>query len=576
LHLELVDEVEREHQDWPRHALDSRWDFAMAVELETGEDLVAAGNAALAGSAWEEARGYFEAALAREEAVEAWEGLAWANSWLGDTDASLGARERAFRAYRAASDVGGAVRMAGWLANDALHFRGDDAVAAGWLKRGRSLVAGRPPGSEYGWLLVIEGYYALEVEADPEAAAAKAAEAAALGAELGVPDLEALGIAIEGAALVVQGRVDQGLRRLDEAAAVSAGEDFELPISPAWALCILIAVCERVGDFDRVAQWCEAMRSIGDRLNGRHLVGVCRSAYGQVLACRGEWPAAEAELVAALADLEAMRPGMAPDGLARLGELRVRQGRTEEARALFERALPHRPALVGLGTLTLEEGDAQGAADIAERILRRIGEAAPIERVPALELLARARAELGELDAAGEALAELGDIVERLGTPYLRGRARLVTGEVAERRGDHADARRSLEDALDLFAECAAPYEAALARLELSRTLASLGRAEAGSAEAERARAEFTKLGAARDVSRAGIPGQGAAGLRELTPRERQVLTLVAQGLSDAEIAERLIVSPHTVHRHVANVRTKLGLPSRAAAVAYATREGLL
>jgi ATP/maltotriose-dependent transcriptional regulator MalT len=548
----------------------------MTFELETVDGLVAAGNAALAGSDWEEARRCFASALTREESVAAWEGLSWATSWLGDTDASLAARERAFRAYRASGDVGGAARMAGWLANDALHFRGDDAVAAGWLERGRSLLDGRPPSADHGWLLVIEGYYALEVDADPKTAATKGAQAAALGAELSVPDLEALGIAIEGAAQVVQGQVDAGLRRLDEAAAVCAGEEFELPISPAWALCILIAVCERLGDFARVAQWSEAMRSLGERLNGRHLIGVCRSAYGQVLACRGEWPAAEAELVAALADLEAMRPGMAPDGLARLGELRARQGRTEEARALFERALPHRPALVGLGTLALEEGDALGAADIAERILRRVGEAAPIERVPALELLARARAALAGFDRAGEALVELTDIAARLGTPYLRGRARLVAGEVAELSGDHEQARRSLEDALDLFGECAAPYEAALSRLALSRTLSSLGRADAAGAEAARARAAFAKLGATRDASRSGGIGQEAGGLGELTPREREVLKLVAQGLSDAAIAERLVVSPHTVHRHVANVRTKLRLPSRAAAVAYATREGLL
>jgi ATP/maltotriose-dependent transcriptional regulator MalT len=548
----------------------------MTFEPETVEDLVAAGNAALTRPDWEQARRCFESALACEESVAAWEGLSWAASWLGDTDASLNAREHAFRAYRASGDAGGAARMAGWLANDALHFRGDDAVAAGWLERGRSLLAGRPASADYGWLLVIEGYYALEVDADPETAATKGAEAATLGGELSVPDLEALGIAIEGAARVVQGQVDEGLRRLDEAAAVCAGEEFELPISPAWALCILIAVCERVGDFARVVQWCEAMRSIGERLNGRHLIGVCRSAYGQVLACRGEWPAAEAELVAALADLEAMRPGMAPDGLARLGELRARQGRTEEARALFERALPHRPALVGLGTLTLEEGDALGAADIAERILRRIGAAAPIERVPPLELLARARGALAEFDRAGEAVAELADIAERLGTPYLRGRGRLVAGEVAGLRGDHERARRSLEDALDLLAESAAPYEAALARLALARTLASLGREDAASAEAARAREAFARLGATRDASRSAWVGPEAGRLGELTPREREVLTLVAQGLGDAEIADRLVVSPHTVHRHVANVRTKLRLPSRAAAVAYATRKGLL
>jgi len=62
----------------------------------------------------------------------------------------------------------------------------------------------------------------------------------------------------------------------------------------------------------------------------------------------------------------------------------------------------------------------------------------------------------------------------------------------------------------------------------------------------------------------------------DLTARETEILALVASGLSDREIAERLVLSPHTVHRHVANVRTKLGLPTRAAAVAAAAKRGLL
>ena len=269
---------------------------------------------------------------------------------------------------------------------------------------------------------------------------------------------------------------------------------------------------------------------------------------------------------------------MAPDGLARLGELRARQGRTEEARALFERALPHRSALVGLGTLALEEGDALGAADIAERILRRIGEARP-DRAGPRARAARPRPGAGWPTSIGPARrwSSSTDIVERLGTPYLRGRARLVAGEVAELSGDHEQARRSLEDALDLFAESAAPYEAALSRLALSRTLASLGRGgrrrRGGRARSRGVREARRRPRCRRDP--AGSARERAA-LGELTPREREVLTLVAQGLSDAEIAERLVVSPHTVHRHVANVRTKLRLPSRAAAVAYATREGLL
>jgi ATP/maltotriose-dependent transcriptional regulator MalT len=232
--------------------------------------------------------------------------------------------------------------------------------------------------------------------------------------------------------------------------------------------------------------------------------------------------------------------------------------------------------MVGLGALDLEAGNAQSAADLADRILRRVGDAAPMERVPALELLARARAAQGKSADAFGVLAELEEFVARLRTPYMTGRARLVAGELAEQDGNHEQARRALEDALDLFSESAAPYEAALARLALSRTLASLGRAEAAAAEAQAARDAFASLGASRDVARTEEPGGDGNGLGELTPREREVLTLVAQGLSDAEIAERLVVSPHTVHRHVANIRRKLGRTSRTAAVAEAARLGLL
>ena len=162
------------------------------------------------------------------------------------------------------------------------------------------------------------------------------------------------------------------------------------------------------------------------------------------------------------------------------------------------------------------------------------------------------------------------------------GRVRLAAARVAAARGDHDEARRAAEDAVDRLSDGGAPYDAAVARLELARALAALGRPEAAAAEARAARDAFAALGAERELARAdALLGAGArAGaprsLDELSPRELEVLRLVAQGLGDAEIAARLVLSPHTVHRHVANVRTKLRLPSRTAAVAYAARAGLL
>ena len=534
---------------------------------------IADGTDALRRGEWELARGAFSAALEVEETGAGWEGLGWAAWWLSDEALTLRAREAAYRAFRSEGDDGAAGRVAAWLSTDHREFRGEDAVARGWLVRAHRLLDPLPESADHGWLALNEGSFALNVELDPEAAARHARLAARLGRELGVADLEAVGLALDGIAEVIGGRVAEGMRLLDEASTIAAVEELRFPLSQGWALCYLIAACDGVGDFPRATQWCMVMRDVAERWGARQLVGVCRSTYGRVLATSGDWVGAEGELVAAVADLESTRPGQASGGLARLAELRARQGRVEEARALYERAGPS--GVLGLGELALHDDRAADAADAAERVLRRLPPADVLGRVPALELLVRARAERGELDAARFAFEDLERASALLGTPYLLGRVRLVAGALAFAAGDHEEARRASEDAIDRLTD--APYDAAVARLWLARALLGLGRAESAAAAAGAARDVFAALGAVRELGAAEalLAGPGV-GLGELSAREVEVLRLVAQGLGDAEIAERLVLSPHTVHRHVANVRTKLRLPSRTAAVAYAARAGLL
>jgi DNA-binding NarL/FixJ family response regulator len=534
-------------------------------------DTLAAAHEALRTGDWDEARARFGAAAEAAPTGEALEGLGWAAYWLSDEQLTLDARERAYRAYRAEGDPAGAGRVAAWLASDHLEFRGDDAVARGWLERAHRLLDDVvPEGEDHGWLALHEGSFATNVGGDLDRAAALARHAAALGREHGLPDLEAVGLAIEGITQVRRGLVEAGMRLLDEASAIARGEAMRTPVAQGWALCYLISACEGVGDFARAAQWCQTVRGLAEQWGGgRMLVGICRSAYGNVLATNGEWEAAELELTGAVGDLQHSRAGMAAGGLARLGELRARQGRRDEARELFTQAGSHLRALVGLGLLALEAGDPAGAADGAERALRRAPAASLIDRLPALELLVRARVGLGELGEAADALAELERIAAEIGTPYVRGRARLAAGRLAAARGVHEQARRAFEDAVDLLGESAAAYEEALARLELAAALAALGREQAAAAEEKGGRAALARLGVR-------APTVERRALAELTPREIEILRLVAQGLNDAEIAERLVLSQHTVHRHVANVRTKLRLPSRTAAVAYAARAGLL
>jgi ATP/maltotriose-dependent transcriptional regulator MalT len=536
------------------------------------QDLIAAGEDALARGDWEAALEIFRAAPPSATAAE---GLGWAAWWLHDAELTIRSRETAYARYRTEGDCRGAGRVASWLAADHRECRGDVAVANGWLIRAHRLLDREPECAEHGWLALHEGSAALAA-GDADLALEHGRAAADLGRRLEVPDLEAIGLAQEGVALVARGEVAAGMSRLDEGSAIARAENLHVPVSLAWALCYVVSACERVGDFARAVQWCGAMREVAERWHGRQILGICRTSYGCILAAQGDWPSAENELTAAVGDLAASRAGTVGAALARLGELRLRQGRRDEARELFTRAGGLPSALVGLGELALAEGDVDTARDAAERVLRRLPAATVLERLPALELLARADAALGRFDTAAAACAEVRAGAERAGTQYLRGRAHRVAAEVAEATGDGELARREAEDAVDCFIVASAPYDAACARLLLADALAGLGRADRAAAEARTAWDDLTAMGA---VSAPSAPAAAAAPRTaggDLTARELEVIRLVAHGLADADIARRLVVSPHTVHRHVANVRTKLRLPSRAAAVAHASRAGLL
>jgi ATP/maltotriose-dependent transcriptional regulator MalT len=535
----------------------------------SGVDPLAAARAALEIGAWEEARARFEDAARALDAPEAWEGLSRAAWWLGDQALTLTARDRAYRGYLEVGDVCPAARMAMWLASDHLDFRGDDALASAWLQRGRTLLRGSEPCSELGFILLLDADIALLARADPSGAERLALEALALARSIDDVGVEVVALAILGSALLASGRVAEGLQRLEECAAMAIGEQFVETAAPGWALCHVVSACADVGDFGRAAQWSRALHSWSTVWQARHFFGVCRTAYGEVLATSGEWTTAEEELVSALIDLRATRPALAAPTAVRLGRLRMRQGDLAEARALFTSALPLPQAILALGEMDLAQGDAAAGVDASDRVLRRLGEASVLDRFPALELLARARAAVGEQTGADEATLQLEAEVERLATPYMRGRARLVRARVQAAAGDHDGARQSAEDAADLFTGCSAPYEAAEARLVLSSALEALGRHERARAEDAAARKAFGLL---HTVAPAG---RGTSGER-LSPREADILRLVAQGLGDAQIAERLFLSPHTVHRHIANIRTKLDVPSRAAAVAHASSAGLL
>ena len=538
--------------------------------------LLERGGQALARGAWGEARSSFEEALALEETPEALEGLGRACWSLDDGAAATDAHERAYKLYRARGDAHGAARLALLLAEDALLFRGEEAVWNGWIERARRLLAELDPSPEHALLAVREAHRAFSLRSDMRTTRARAAEAAELARRFGMFDIEVLAHAIDGAALVGEGHVAEGMRILDEAtAAATSGEMGALELA-GLTCCFMISGCERVRDFPRAAQWCERVRVFSERHGLASLLGVCRTHHAMVLIAAGDWTAAEAELVAA-AKLLAPRPGQAAEGIARLGELRRRQGRRDEAVRLFDQVAFHPAAQVGRAALALDRGELEAAVRWAERMLRQVPASDRTSRAHGHELAARARAALGDLEGARAALAEVQAIADAVGTDPMRAAAAVAAGCVQLAAGQTGAARASLEDGVDLYERGGLPYEGAEARLLLAEALAASGQDALAREELDKAAEVFERLGAAHPRAPATtVRGRKRAGSVGLTPREAEVLSLVGEGLSDRAIAERLTISEHTVHRHIANIMAKLGVSSRAAAVAHAAKAGLL
>lgn len=296
-----------------------------------------AGRAALARGDWPAARLAFEAAVLAKESPEALEGLGHAAWWLDLADVVFDVRERAYRLYQQRGDRVGAARMAVWLAWDTAAFRGEQAIANGWLQRAHRLLEGHADTTEHAWLALRSGIFALLDEGDPEAAAALASEAVRIGQLTGAVDYEMVGRALHGFARVTAGSVTEGLQELDEVnAAVLAGEMSDR-VMIGLACCYLIAACERIHDYERAVQWCDRLKVFCSTWGFRPLFAVCRTQYASVCMWRGAWEEAEHELTSAADELAACRPAMTGEGLVRLGELRRRQGKLDEAMALFER-----------------------------------------------------------------------------------------------------------------------------------------------------------------------------------------------------------------------------------------------
>jgi LuxR family transcriptional regulator, maltose regulon positive regulatory protein len=536
------------------------------------------GWAALARGAWDEAAAAFKHALAEAPSARDYEGFAWAAWWSLDVDTLFEARREAYQRHLDAGDSVSAARVATWIGTDYLDFKGEAGAANGWYRRARRLLDGARESAEFGWLAVHEASLLILHRDDTARARRLGAAAARLGRRHEQGDLEMLGLATEGLALVNEGRIEDGMGLLDEATAIAMAAEWAYSAALPWTCCYLIYACEQIHDHERAAEWCRQATEIAERQGLHYMWGLCRAHHASVLVLQGEWSEAEQELQEATDMLQRTRPHWVGEATIRLAELRRRQGRLSEAAELYRLAEGEPAALLGLGQIELDRGQPTRARDLGEQALRAVAASSRTERAAPLQLLVQAQAALGDRETTAQSLAELDALAVAVGTAPLKAIAAYCGGTYTAAIGDLDEARRRFEDSIGFAERARLPYEAARARLELSVVLARLGREAEARDQAARAESDLRRLGADVESMRAaGVASTvTTAGSGRLTPREREVLSLIAEGLSNREIAATLVLSEHTVHRHVANVLAKLDCPTRAAAVARAKSAGLI
>ena len=541
--------------------------------MEAPAGSLEAGQRALEQAEWAAARLSFEAVLDGGDSAQACEGLGLALWFLGEVADGISSRERAFELYADTGRCDDAARTAVWVSHQ--HFVGGRVSAArGWLARAERVLRDLGECAGHGWVAVERARHATSLD-DQIAHARRAVDVAR---RVHASDLEIFALSVLGRAQVAAGRCEEGLRLLEEAMAGAAGGQVRNIHTLAEAYCNLIIASTNAGDWERATEWCELVDTFARAHETAPLFGTCRSVHADVLFATGHWVEAERALEASLATHARFVPEMGAPAVAALAELRVRQGRLSEAERLLAGREENPSSLRALALLRIAEDRPVAAVALLERGLLHHGMGAVMGTTQLLAALVDARLACADLAGAQATLADLVELATTSGIRLVTARADLAAARVARLAEDGERAAGLAGRALTAFLTLAMPLDAAEARLELARALPGEVR-EVAIDEAQTARAVFGRLGAARSIEAAdallrelgaGGPGGGSGGGALLTPREQQVLELVAQGLSNARIAASLVISEKTAGHHVSHILAKLGVRNRTEAATYA------
>ncbi|MBA2767608.1 MAG: DNA-binding response regulator [Sporichthyaceae bacterium] len=458
-----------------------------------------------------------------------------------------------------------------------LMFRGETAPAMGWFARGGRVLEGCDDCAEHAWLLIWNAF-AQMWGGDPGRAQPAFAESVTVGQRFNDSDLLTMSRLGQGMCLVMQGQGPAGMALLDEVmVGVTSGE-----VSPMYAgiaYCTVIVGCSELFDLRRAREWTAALTRWCDSqpdlvpYRGNCLVHRC-----ELMQLEGAWTDA---MEAARQACDLLSGPVTWDTLGsayyQLGELQRLRGEFTGAEESYRKASGsgRRPE-PGLALLRL----AQGRIDVATGVLRRaLNETQdPPARSRLLPAFVETTIASGDVVSARAGADELAQIAELLDAPYLRAVGASAAGAVLLAEGDARSALRTLRVAGSAWRELDAPYETARVQVLIGLACGALGDPETCALELDGARNAFEQLGARPDIERLDVLlrrpyGQAPGGL---TAREVQVLRLLASGRTNRAIAKELGLSEKTVARHVSNTFAKIGVPSRAAATAYAYENRLI
>jgi DNA-binding CsgD family transcriptional regulator len=500
------------------------------------------------------------------------ERLATAAYMLGREDEYLHALERAHHAHIEAGATQRAVRSAFWLSMTLL-MRGESGPSVGWCARAERLLEREPAECVERGYMLLRDVVTRHVSGDHEAALAKATAAATIAERFGDRDLHALAVHEQGLCLIRLGRVEDGLRMLDEAMVAAVGAELS-PIVTGLVYCSVIDGCQEVYALRRAQEWTAALSAWCEAQPDMvAFTGRCLVHRAEILQLHGAWQEALDEARRA-GDRVTRAAGQAA---YRRGEVHRLRGELARAEAAYREASRHgSEPLPGLALLRVAQGSGDAALAAMRRALAETSD--PVERIRLLPAAVEVMLAAREADDARGACEELERLEPRFASPLLTAVVAAARGAIELAAGDARAALPALRRAERAWEEIGAPYERARVRVLVGRACRALGDEDSAALELDAARSVFAALGAAPDVTRVDtLRGRGgAAGAHGLTARELEVLRLVAAGETNKAIAATLVLSERTVDRHVSNIFAKLGTSSRTAATAYAYRHELV